>query len=141
MASTANDAEKLRSSQASANGGDHGYRRRSNVNMHDPSVTIEEYMYHASIARQHPSEQPGASSSSDQGTFGNLKQSLFGKNNKAATAAVTDEKNDGSNQDASAWANVADDEWVQASRAVRTASWGAVFYLITTDILGPFTVS
>ncbi|KAJ8114541.1 hypothetical protein ONZ43_g4877 [Nemania bipapillata] len=35
---------------------------------------------------------------------------------------------------------VTDEEWVNASRAFRTASWGAVFYLITTDILGPFAV-
>ena len=35
-------------------------------------------------------------------------------------------------------ASISSEEWVQASRAIRTASWGAVFYLITTDILGPF---
>lgn len=29
-----------------------------------------------------------------------------------------------------------DADWRQASRALRTASWGGVFYLITTDILG-----
>jgi hypothetical protein len=29
-----------------------------------------------------------------------------------------------------------DAEWRQASRALRTAGWGAIFYLITTDILG-----
>jgi len=34
---------------------------------------------------------------------------------------------------------ITDEEWVRASRAARTATWGAVFYLITTDILGPFT--
>lgn len=31
-------------------------------------------------------------------------------------------------------------EWRNASRALRTASWGAGFYLITTDILGPYGV-
>lgn len=31
-------------------------------------------------------------------------------------------------------------EWFHASRALRTATWGAVFYLITTDILGPYSV-
>jgi hypothetical protein len=36
--------------------------------------------------------------------------------------------------------HVAEEEWVQASRALRTATWGAVFYLITTDILGPYSV-
>ncbi|KAI4251757.1 MAG: hypothetical protein L6R42_008242 [Xanthoria sp. 1 TBL-2021] len=32
-------------------------------------------------------------------------------------------------------------ERLQASRALRTATWGAVFYLITTDILGPYTTA
>lgn len=31
-------------------------------------------------------------------------------------------------------------EWQTASKARRTATWGAVFYLITTDILGPSSV-
>ena len=30
------------------------------------------------------------------------------------------------------------DEMLNARRALRTASWAAIFYLITTDILGPF---
>ena len=50
--------------------------------------------------------------------------------------------NEGSSNDnsLSGYDNVTDQEWVQASRAVRTATWGAVFYLITTDILGPSSV-
>ena len=35
---------------------------------------------------------------------------------------------------------ISDNEWRNASRALRTASWGAGFYLITTDILGPYGV-
>lgn len=31
-------------------------------------------------------------------------------------------------------------EWEQAQRATRTATWGSIFYLITTDILGPTNV-
>jgi len=30
------------------------------------------------------------------------------------------------------------DDLILAQRALRTASWASVFYLITTDILGPF---
>jgi hypothetical protein len=30
------------------------------------------------------------------------------------------------------------EEWTNASRALRTATKSAIFYLITTDILGPF---
>jgi hypothetical protein len=35
--------------------------------------------------------------------------------------------------------SVTEAEWKQASRAIRSAGWGGVFYLITTDILGPFS--
>ncbi|KAL6248807.1 hypothetical protein RBB50_003870 [Rhinocladiella similis] len=35
---------------------------------------------------------------------------------------------------------VTEDEWRNAARALRTATWGAGFYLITTDILGPYGV-
>lgn len=31
---------------------------------------------------------------------------------------------------------VSDEEWKTAARALRTASWGSIFYLITTDVLG-----
>ena len=31
-----------------------------------------------------------------------------------------------------------EDDLISARRALRTASWAAIFYLITTDILGPF---
>ncbi len=35
---------------------------------------------------------------------------------------------------------VTEEEWETAQRAARTASWGAIFYLITTDILGPYSI-
>lgn len=35
---------------------------------------------------------------------------------------------------------ITDDEWYNAQRSVRTATWGSIFYLITTDILGPYSV-
>ncbi|KAJ5811580.1 hypothetical protein N7474_007881 [Penicillium riverlandense] len=35
---------------------------------------------------------------------------------------------------------VTESEWEQAQRASRTATWGSIFYLITTDILGPTNV-
>lgn len=31
---------------------------------------------------------------------------------------------------------VTEEEWRTAARSLRTASWGTIFYLITTDILG-----
>ncbi|KAL9613542.1 MAG: hypothetical protein Q9167_001927 [Letrouitia subvulpina] len=109
--------------------------------MHDSSVTLEEYMHFASIARQHPNERPGTMLPSNGRIFGKLN--LFGlRKNQELNANVSNvEKNNGDFPEHSAWANVTDDEWVQASRAIRTATWGAVFYLITTDILGPFTTA
>ncbi|PWY86643.1 hypothetical protein BO70DRAFT_333027 [Aspergillus heteromorphus CBS 117.55] len=35
---------------------------------------------------------------------------------------------------------ISETEWEQAQRAGRTATWGSIFYLITTDILGPSSV-
>lgn len=35
---------------------------------------------------------------------------------------------------------VTESEWEQANRATRTATWGTIFYLITTDILGPYSI-
>lgn len=35
--------------------------------------------------------------------------------------------------------HVSDEEWKTLSRGIRTAGWSTCFYLITTDILGPFS--
>jgi amino acid permease len=35
---------------------------------------------------------------------------------------------------------ITESEWEHAQRAVRTASWGSIFYLIATDLLGPNSV-
>ena len=39
---------------------------------------------------------------------------------------------------ASQRAVVTDEEWINASKAMRNATGMAVFYLLTTDVLGPF---
>ena len=56
---------------------------------------------------------------------------------KKADADVIDSPSHGSTKDEY---GVAPAEWERAQRAARTASWGAIFYLITTDILGPFSI-
>lgn len=61
-----------------------------------------------------------------------------GQITKSDEAGFTDEKSPHHNNKFEPM-TISDDEWVQASRAARTATWGAVFYLITTDILGPFS--
>ena len=115
--------------------------------LHDPSITMEEYMHYASITRA--DTQHEASHGDNSYTFG--KPSFLKKKRTPSAAItrdvpVTDEKSggvvgtDGSLPPISTFA-IADEEYVLASRAVRTATWGAVFYLITTDILGPFTTA
>ena len=108
--------------------------------LHDPSVTFEEYVHYAKISRADTRyEDPERSY-----RFWERRKT---RNATTAVAPVAqgekslDEKdvNGGSREGHPAYMNVSDEEYVNASRAVRTATWGAVFYLITTDILGPYT--
>lgn len=122
-------------------GGEHGNRRRSTSRLHDPNVTFEEYYYYARQSRAHPSEAPDSPSSAS--TSGLSRILPFRRKNvsSANDNAVMNEKSSDGSSPAQAWHNVSDEERVQASRALRTATWGAVFYLITTDILGPYTTA
>lgn len=52
-----------------------------------------------------------------------------------ASASSEDEKSPAAATDIS---SASDEEWINAQRAIRQASGAACFYLITTDILGPF---
>ncbi len=124
--------------------------RRVARKLHDPSITMEEYMHYASITRA--DIQHEAASGANTYSFGRLNFPGFSTKNGSPPAAITrdppfvDEKSggivgaEGSSPPISTFA-IADEEYVHASRAVRTATWGAVFYLITTDILGPFSTA
>ncbi|KAH6711122.1 transmembrane amino acid transporter protein-domain-containing protein [Leptodontidium sp. 2 PMI_412] len=117
---------------------------------HDPSVTFEEYMYYAAITR---AEEKAANeqhvAAMGPKTIKSVLKNRFSKGHVATVSSPTDhgsttEKNgiDGvlaspGNQNLGL---VSEAEWKNASRAVRTAGWSSVFYLITTDILGPFSV-
>ena len=118
--------------------------------LHDPNVTFEEYRYYAEKTRAEESALKDA----EVGKTG-FMQVLFPPKSSPqpiveAQAAVgeLDEKGTARRR-SSANANLADrstrevismEEWTNASRAFRTATWAACFYLITTDILGPFGV-
>lgn len=101
---------------------------------HDPAVTFEEYHYYAHKTREEEKtlESP----------ILNWREIILRKKEH-------DGDNKGHSENhltASNFANrenrleITDEEWTNASRAFRTASWGACFYLITTDILGPYGV-
>lgn len=100
----------------------------------DPSVLFEEYLHYASITRAEEREYEGTIiKRKEPFSLGGIIKNRFSKGHvhevNAGTVATEGNHNDMS--------TVTDREWKQASRAARTASWGTVFFLITTDILGP----
>ncbi|PYI01606.1 transmembrane amino acid transporter family protein [Aspergillus sclerotiicarbonarius CBS 121057] len=117
----------------------------------DPSVTLEEYMYWANIERE-MEEEENRQYVEERGplTVGKVIKGRFSKgvhheNEKkkhkeddTALQVSGNEKSpegkEGTPSDSSL--AVSDEEWRTAARALRTASWGTIFYLITTDVLG-----
>ncbi len=120
----------------------------------DPNATFEEFAYWATVEREEELEA-NRLYVSERGplTFGKAVKSRFSKgihhenkkkkqqqelhqalegvsanNEKTETEAVAPA--------ATPPGAVTPEEWKQAARALRTAGWGTVFYLITTDILG-----
>lgn len=129
-------------------------------NLHDPSVTIEQYFYWAKITREeekgvarlkHPIKKVlGLRKEDDITTTATHAQNSVASE-KATTeppvislhhtdnAANEERQNTGASGPIQS-SMTTDEEWLQATRAAKTATWGAVFYLITTDILGPYSV-
>lgn len=98
--------------------------------LHDPDVSFHEYHHYARLTREDQENRPKPNNGTNILAYfiPNL-QKVEGEAFHLSEANVSDRDQR---------ANISDDEWVNASRAVRLASAGAVFYLITTDILGPF---
>ncbi|KAJ7657866.1 putative amino acid transporter [Mycena polygramma] len=89
----------------------------------DPNVTFEEYYYYAQQTRAEEEAHPATGRET---TWASL---------------IWPSKSDGGvekRESSTKEGVITDTEWTDASRALRTATRGAVFYLITTDILGPF---
>jgi len=123
-------------------------------------VTFEEYRYWAGIERQMEDEDNRRYvSGRGKTTALSLIKDRFstGKNTGAVThttsatddAAMQDDKAMGTKGEIAAVGPndmaATDSEWRNASRALRTAGWGTIFFLVTTDILGwssaPFVFS
>ncbi|OLN88986.1 N amino acid transport system protein 6 [Colletotrichum chlorophyti] len=126
------------------------------VGMHDPNVTFEEYLYWAEITRAEEREaNEKYVRSRGPVTLKSVIKDRFRRGDEheqfergyeigRASKADAGEKKGGTKatdpiQDGGGGAVVRPEEWKRASRAMRTAGWGAIFYLITTDILGPFS--
>lgn len=100
--------------------------------MHDPDVTFEEYHHYAQQTR---AEEATHMPPTKTGLLGILIPSKSGPGAGYSEAIKSDVHVTG---DSKARAAISDEDWINASRALRTATRGAIFYLITTDILGPF---
>lgn len=91
---------------------------------------FETYLYYAKQQR----EKEAAESKSDDMERGFWASILWGKGDqKLMPTNFADDKKGNTTGSAS------EAEYRAASSALRTASWASVFYLITTDILGPYT--
>jgi hypothetical protein len=115
----------------------------------DPSVTFEEYVHWAKLERAEEHENNRVYKE-ERGprTLGSVLKGRFSKGihydnakkleqEMQVAPASSDEK--GGVIDSTSAPNsmvVTDEEWKQAARALKTASWGTIFFLITTDILG-----
>jgi hypothetical protein len=117
--------------------------------LHDVHVPFEEYVYYAAKSR---AEEDANADAAPKTT---LKDVIFptsgAEKRQFEVSAVDSEKRRGSLTTTTTHTNanlsraevraaVSDEEWTNASRALRTASAAACFYLITTDILGPFGI-
>jgi hypothetical protein len=101
----------------------------------DTSVLFEEYLHYASITRAEEHEYEGnlVTRKEPFSLLGVVKNRFSkGHVHEINTAGAQDGLK--THQEAS---TVTDLEWRQASRALRTAGWSSIFFLITTDILGP----
>jgi hypothetical protein len=120
-------------------------------NLHDPSVTIEEYFYWAKITREQQRSTPAVKTPARKflsfgkrdavsSTITGSDPTKSGHGNKGLGTATDEKINDDEPPAISRPSVVTEEEWTQASRAARTATWGSIFYLITTDVLGPYSV-
>ncbi|KAL1640492.1 hypothetical protein SLS58_006842 [Diplodia intermedia] len=115
---------------------------------HDPNVSFEEYLYYANWTRNYEktlSTKGRGMSSLFSVLSGRKQQVTVSGAPEAVTAPPAQAQTHGDNKKPEeappdTFGIISDYEWHHASRAARTATWGAVFYLITTDILGPFSV-
>ena len=107
----------------------------TNYKLCDPNVTFEEYAYYARLSREEEDRLESTQGRS-KGFLSVLFPSKSNTGDLANSSPVRNEKGE-KGQDISHM-RISDDEWTNADRALRTATASAIFYLITTDILGPF---
>jgi hypothetical protein len=123
----------------------------SNRLLHDPNVSFYEYMHYAKLTREEE-EETFRTNPPTQGIMqvlfptkssGGVTPIAIGSGNGYSEKEVVPGENGTSEKEVGVprqRIEISEAEWTNASRAVRTASGSACFYLITTDILGPFGI-
>lgn len=125
------------------------------TDLYNDAVLFEEYHYYAKETREFEKNLASKAvlpikSASKMFALGNLFSKKSAPTEATEPQTTTEEptsNGDVSNEKGSTELDtsrdasvVSSEDWRTAARAARTATWGAVFYLITTDILGPFSV-
>lgn len=122
--------------------GDTSETTRSAIHkLHDSSISFEEYTHYPAITRVDDRTVVPVRTENAY-TVSSLKAlNPFSKKTPAmATEVEVNEKGTSSpSPDRAQPLVIPEKDYIQASRAVHTFTWGAVFFLITTDILGPFS--
>lgn len=108
------------------------YARPQHRKLYDSSVRMEEYLYYAEKTRadQNVIEKLGRHEKIP------LRKILFPP--KSSHTELDGKLAHLNTNVAAQRATVTDEEWINASKAMRNATGMAIFYLLTTDVLGPF---
>ncbi|KAF3388168.1 hypothetical protein DPV78_012197 [Talaromyces pinophilus] len=108
---------------------------------HDPTITFEEY-HHYALKTRDKELALEAPKLNWREWFSRRKHAAETDTPAGGVVSSTPITSPGEKSPADAEqshrVDITDEEWENASRALRTASAGACFYLITTDILGPY---
>ncbi|KAG1745205.1 transmembrane amino acid transporter protein-domain-containing protein [Suillus lakei] len=107
----------------------------------ETTPNLETYMYYAKIQRD--KEALFAKNDAEGSRWGGLISRTLKYSPESDMRSVASAHSDGKNvapsSEEGGRALVTAGEYRAASGALRTAKWGSVFYLITTDILGPYS--
>ncbi|KAI9758177.1 MAG: hypothetical protein M4579_003151 [Chaenotheca gracillima] len=104
---------------------------------HDPNVTFEEYLHYAELTREEEKKIPSLERNIKSIFSRSSREKQEASDTSSEPSSTVEPKNDSG---PGLIEGPTEEEWATASRAARSATWGSVFYLITTDILGPYSV-
>jgi hypothetical protein len=124
----------------------------------DPTILFEEYLHYAKITRRE--EREAEKALKQKWTFKRMIKNRFSTGRPSPvtgesaqpSAIMGDEKHEETTAESgvpfdafnnltySHPSQVSDAEWKALSRGVRTVGWSTCFYLITSDIIGPFGI-